>query len=118
MIRRRRWCQRWQIVGIAGTEGITAISLGTDTHRSMIDHTTYRIDATNSDTGIHALGVHTSLVRAAVGIEYTLGATALVGIAEVTLAADAGQTSALSLAFGIGSTLQLGTAGRRSKHNR
>lgn len=84
----------------------------------MIDHAAHRVDATNSDTGINALGVHTSLIRAAVGIEYTLGTTALVRIAEVALAADAGQTSTLSFAFGIGSTLQLGAACRRRRHNR
>lgn len=113
-----RGCQRWQVVGIAGQEGIAAITLSADTDWSMIDHTADCIEATNSDTGIHALGVHTGLVRTTVAVEHAFGATTLVGIAEVTLTADTGQASTLSLALRVRSTLQLGTTGRRCGHHR
>lgn len=113
-----RGCQRWQVIGIAGQEGIAAIALSADTNRSVIDHTADCIEATHADTGIHALGVHTSLVRTAVTVEHALGATTLVGIAEVTLAADTGQASTLSLTFRVCSALQLGTTGRRCGHHR
>lgn len=113
-----RWCQRWQVVGIAGQEGIAAITLSADTDRSVIDHTADCIEATHSDTGIHALGVHTGLVRTAVTVEHAFGATTLVGIAEVALTADTGQASTLSLALRVRSTLQLGTTGWWSGHHR
>lgn len=106
-----------QVVRIAGNGGVSTVPLVANTNRGMVDHPAHGIDAANSGTGLHALGVQTGLLRRTVAVEHALRPAANVRISEVSLPADAGEATVLALALSIGSALELGAAGLRWRDN-
>ena len=91
---------------MARSEGVSGESGVTGTGRLVVEHTTLGIETASAGAWVFTLVIDTGFGQSTVGILYTLGSAALVGITNVI-----GKTSARSNAISFLAN-SIGSAGR------